>query len=78
MGWPGNCAWRGRGESRRVFPAHAFSPPDIFLKLPWRVEVLDELLDYDVLGFQTPRDRDNFAGVSIICCRRCGGGGGGG
>ncbi|MEW6250807.1 MAG: trehalose-6-phosphate synthase [Planctomycetota bacterium] len=38
-----------------------FPPPDIFLKLPWRAEVLEELLDYDVLGFQTPRDRDNFA-----------------
>lgn len=37
-----------------------FPPPDIFLKLPWRLEVIESLLCYDVIGFQTPRDRDNF------------------
>lgn len=43
-----------------------FPPPDIFLKLPWRVEVLDGLLRYDVIGFQTPRDRGNF----LDCVRK--------
>jgi trehalose 6-phosphate synthase/phosphatase len=38
-----------------------FPPPDIFCKLPWRSEVLEGLLSYDVVGFQTPRDRGNFA-----------------
>ncbi|HNQ22836.1 MAG TPA: trehalose-6-phosphate synthase [Phycisphaerae bacterium] len=37
-----------------------FPPPDIFFKLPWRAQVLHGLLQYDVVGFQTPRDRDNF------------------
>ncbi|MFZ5427781.1 MAG: alpha,alpha-trehalose-phosphate synthase (UDP-forming) [Thermodesulfobacteriota bacterium] len=37
-----------------------FPPADIFLKLPWRREVVDALLEFDLLGFQTMRDRVNF------------------
>ena len=37
-----------------------FPPLDLFLKLPWRAQVLGALLAYDLLGFQTPRDRRNF------------------
>ncbi len=37
-----------------------FPPPDIFCKLPWRVDVLDALLHYDLVGFQTAHDLDNF------------------
>lgn len=37
-----------------------FPPPDIFLKLPWRFHILRALLAYDVIGFQTVRDRRNF------------------
>lgn len=37
-----------------------FPALDIFLKLPWRVEILKGLLHYDRLGFQTLRDRRNF------------------
>lgn len=37
-----------------------FPPPEIFLKLPWRFEVLRALLEYDVLGFQTQSYRRNF------------------
>ena len=37
-----------------------FPPPDIFEKLPWREAILRALLQYDVLGFQTERDRGNF------------------
>lgn len=37
-----------------------FPPPDIFLKLPWREQVLRTLLAYDLVGFQTERDRQNF------------------
>ncbi|OGP60938.1 MAG: trehalose-6-phosphate synthase [Deltaproteobacteria bacterium RBG_13_61_14] len=37
-----------------------FPSVDIFLKLPWRVQVLQALLDYDLIGFQTMRDRRNF------------------
>jgi trehalose 6-phosphate synthase len=38
-----------------------FPPPDMFCKLPWRTEVLESLLAYDVLGFQAPRDLENFS-----------------
>ncbi len=38
-----------------------FPSPDIFLKLPWRFQILRALLDYDLIGFQTLRDRQNFA-----------------
>lgn len=42
-----------------------FPPPDIFAKLPWRTEVLRALLAYDLIGFQTVRDRRNF----VACLR---------
>jgi len=37
-----------------------FPAPDIFLKLPWRKEVLSALLEYELVGFQTLADRRNF------------------
>ncbi len=37
-----------------------FPPLDIFLKLPWRFQILHALLEYDLIGFQTLRDRRNF------------------
>ncbi len=37
-----------------------FPPPEIFLKLPWRFDVLHALLEFDVLGFQTQGYRRNF------------------
>jgi trehalose 6-phosphate synthase/phosphatase len=37
-----------------------FPSPDIFLKLPERLKVLQSLLAYDLVGFQTMRDRRNF------------------
>lgn len=37
-----------------------FPSPDIFEKLPWREEILRSLLDFDLIGFQTDRDRSNF------------------
>jgi trehalose 6-phosphate synthase/phosphatase len=42
-----------------------FPAPDIFMKLPERQAVLDSLLSYDLVGFQTGRDRRNF----IQCVR---------
>lgn len=39
-----------------------FPPLDIYLSLPWRFQILEGLLDYDLLGFQTMRDRRNFLG----------------
>jgi trehalose 6-phosphate synthase/phosphatase len=37
-----------------------FPAPDIFIKLPWRFQVLHALLQYDLIGFQTVRDHRNF------------------
>jgi len=37
-----------------------FPAPDIFLKLPWRKEVLLALLEFSLVGFQTLADRRNF------------------
>lgn len=42
-----------------------FPPPDIFMKLPERHALLCSLLCYNLLGFQTLRDRRNF----IQCIR---------
>lgn len=42
-----------------------FPGPDIYLKVPWRQEILRALLDYDLVGFQTPRDARNF----FMCLR---------
>lgn len=42
-----------------------FPPLDIFIKLPWRFELLNALLEFDLIGFQTLRDRRNF----IQCVR---------
>lgn len=43
-----------------------FPPPDLFAKLPWRGDVLESLLAYDLVGFQTPHDLENF----VDCIRR--------
>jgi alpha,alpha-trehalose-phosphate synthase [UDP-forming] len=37
-----------------------FPPLDVFLKLPWRAQILTALLEYDLVGFQTLRDRRHF------------------
>jgi trehalose 6-phosphate synthase/phosphatase len=55
------------------FPAY-----DLFRRLPWRAEILHGMLAYDLLGFQTLRDRRNFIncvrniipGVKVVAKRR--------
>jgi len=56
----------GIAERLTYFHHIPFPSPDIFEKLPWRNEILTALLDYDVLGFQTLRDRRNF----VACLRK--------
>jgi len=51
----------GVKERLAYFHHIPFPSPDIFEKLPWREEILTALLDFDVVGFQTLRDRRNFA-----------------
>jgi alpha,alpha-trehalose-phosphate synthase [UDP-forming] len=45
-----------------------FPAPDIFLKLPWRDQVLRALLEFDLLGFQSAGDARNFR----ACLKRLG------
>jgi trehalose 6-phosphate synthase/phosphatase len=53
-------------KARTGFFLHIpFPPIDIFLKLPWRLELLEALLQFDLIGLQTPRDRRNF----VQCAR---------
>jgi trehalose 6-phosphate synthase len=48
-------------ESRIGFFLHIpFPSLDLFLKLPWRMELITALLQFDLIGFQTMRDRRNF------------------
>ncbi|BCR03065.1 trehalose-6-phosphate synthase [Desulfuromonas versatilis] len=42
------------------FPTH-----DLFRRLPWNREILTALLAYDLVGFQTLRDRRNFVNSAI-------------
>jgi len=52
---------RERSSARIGFFLHIpFPPLDIFMKLPWRGQLLNAFLAYDLLGFQTERDRRNF------------------
>ncbi len=37
-----------------------FPTPELFFKIPWRVEILKGLLEYDLIGFHTFIDRKNF------------------
>lgn len=54
-------------QGRLAFFLHIpFPSPDIFFKLPWRFQVLRALFEYDLIGFQTLRDKRNF----IQCARR--------
>jgi alpha,alpha-trehalose-phosphate synthase [UDP-forming] len=43
-----------------------FPSPDIFEKIPWRRELIEDLLSFSTVGFQTDRDRRNF----VACMKR--------
>jgi alpha,alpha-trehalose-phosphate synthase [UDP-forming] len=50
-----------RPRARVGFFLHIpFPPLDVFLRLPWRGQVLAALLAYDLVGLQTRRDLRNF------------------
>jgi trehalose 6-phosphate synthase len=55
------------GARRRIgFFLHIpFPTMTELVKLPWRAELLRALLAYDLIGFQTERDRKNF----LACAR---------
>lgn len=48
-------------EAKLAFFLHIpFPAPDILMKLPERQTLLNSLLSYDLVGFQSPRDKRNF------------------
>ncbi len=51
---------QGVGARTGFFLHIPFPPLDIYMKLPWRFPLLRALLEYDLIGFQTLRDRRNF------------------
>jgi trehalose 6-phosphate synthase len=51
----------GCGSKLGFFLHIPFPPLDLFLKLPWRSQLIDALLSFDLIGFQTMRERRNFA-----------------
>ena len=53
---------RARGHENQIgFFLHIpCPPPDILFTLPKHDELLGALIDYDLVGFQTDNDRDNF------------------
>lgn len=61
MGLGKTLVERGVHNKLAFFLHIPFPPPDIYLKLPWRKEVLSALLCYQVIGLQAQRDLANFA-----------------
>jgi len=55
-------ALKEQGYSRKTyFFLHIpFPSPDIFTCLPWRIPLMESLMEYDFIGFQSMRDRRNF------------------
>ena len=50
-----------RNRDHLAFFLHIpFPPPDVLAKLPWKLEILDSLLSFGTIAFQTAQDRDNF------------------
>ncbi len=60
----------GRFQTLAFFLHIPFPAPDIFMKLPERLAILRGLMEFDLVGFQTQRDRRNF----IQCVRQLIGG----
>jgi alpha,alpha-trehalose-phosphate synthase [UDP-forming] len=63
----GSLRTRGFRERLAYFHHIPFPSADVFETLPWRVELLRALMQFDVLGFQTAHYLANF----IECLRRC-------
>lgn len=52
---------RNHVEHKLGFFLHIpFPSCDLFRRIPWRLELMHALLEYDLLGFQTAHDRSNF------------------
>lgn len=60
-----NLREKGVNKKLAFFLHIPFPGYDLFRRLPWRKEILEALLAYDLLGFQTLGDRRNF----VACVR---------
>ncbi|MCW5772448.1 MAG: alpha,alpha-trehalose-phosphate synthase (UDP-forming) [Rhodospirillaceae bacterium] len=58
---------RNQGVTNRIgFFLHIpFPPADVFFAMPWHRELLESLASYDLVGFQTDYDADNFVGCMV-------------
>ena len=56
------CGFKGRLGFFLHIP---FCPPEIFMALPASHDIVRALLAFDLLGFQTPTDRRNFANFCV-------------
>ena len=63
-------ALRRRGHANRIgFFLHVpFPPPEVITSLPNHEQLIPLLMQYDVVGFQTARDADNFVRYLISEC----------
>jgi trehalose 6-phosphate synthase/phosphatase len=61
-------ALRSMGVTERIgfFLHNPFPSPDIFLQLPWGLDILRALLSFNLIGLQTMRDQRKF----IQCVRK--------
>ena len=51
-------------KSKIAFFLHIpFPPSETFNRIPWRLEIVDAMLSYDLIGFQTEMDKKNFLEV---------------
>jgi trehalose 6-phosphate synthase len=65
-------ALRRRGHSNRIgFFLHVpFPPPEIITSLPNHEQLIPRLMQYDVVGFQTAGDADNFVRYLMSECNQ--------
>jgi trehalose 6-phosphate synthase len=65
-------ALRRRGRPNRIgFFLHVpFPPPEIITSLPNHEQLIPLLMQYDVVGFQTPGDADNFVRYLMSECNQ--------
>jgi trehalose 6-phosphate synthase len=62
----------GNKTPKSFFLHTPFPPWDVFMRLPWRTEILNALLAYDLIGFQTERDQKSFIRGVRTCFPACG------
>jgi trehalose 6-phosphate synthase len=62
---PGLLRAEDAGRATGFFLHVPFPAPELFVRLPWRREIVDGLLGADVVSFQTEEFRDNFVRTCV-------------